>query len=144
MKTIQSVTVWYNGQEVQGTILSAACKDDNLENQALFQYVILEEIILSGSGIAMTKPVVQGNLVMNGEAYQAWETNEYAYDWVAAQLNLTITGDYVPPVPPTPPTPEPTPEPEPTPTPEPEPTPTPEPTRTLPEVEETPESEIEE
>jgi hypothetical protein len=56
---------------------------------------------------------------MTGADYDAWETNEYAYDWVAAQLNLTITGDYVPPVPP-----------------QPEPTPTPEPTRTLPEVEE--------
>ena len=45
---------------------------------------------------------------MTGEVYQAWQTNEYAYDWVAEQLNLTITGDYVPPVPPAP---EPTPEP---------------------------------
>ena len=47
---------------------------------------------------------------MTGDVYQAWQTNEYAYDWVAEQLNLTITGDYVPPVPPQP---EPTPEPEP-------------------------------
>jgi hypothetical protein len=46
---------------------------------------------------------------MTGEEYQAWQTNEYAYDWVAAQLNLTITGDYLPPVPPSP---EPTPTPE--------------------------------
>ena len=111
MKTIQPVTVWFNGQEVQGTILSAACKDDNLENQALFQYVILEEIILSGSGVAITQPVVQGTLVMGGNAYSNWDSNDYAYDWIAAQLNLTITGTYVPPVPPTPPTqPEPTPE----------------------------------
>ena len=53
--------------------------------------------------------LAQGNLTMTGEDYQAWQTNEYAYDWVAGQLNLTITGDYVPPVPPAP---EPTPEPE--------------------------------
>jgi hypothetical protein len=36
---------------------------------------------------------------MTGEAYTQWEVDSYAWDWVAAQLNLTITGDYVPPVP---------------------------------------------
>jgi len=43
---------------------------------------------------------------MDGEAYSQWEVDAYAWDWVAQQLNLTITGDYIPPVPP-----EPTPEP---------------------------------
>jgi hypothetical protein len=42
--------------------------------------------------------VAQGNLSMTGEAYAQWEVDSYAWDWVAAQLNLTITGDYVPPV----------------------------------------------
>jgi hypothetical protein len=111
MKTIESVKVWFNGQETNATILSAACKDDNLQYQALFQYMLLEEIILSGSGVAITQPVVQGTLVMGGDAYEAWDSNEYAYEWIAAQLNLIITGNYVPPVPPVPPTqPESTPE----------------------------------
>lgn len=35
---------------------------------------------------------------MTGEDYAAWQTNQYAYDWIAEQLNLTIVGDYVPPV----------------------------------------------
>jgi hypothetical protein len=35
---------------------------------------------------------------MTGEAYAAWEVDSYAWDWVAEQLNITITGDYVPPV----------------------------------------------
>jgi hypothetical protein len=34
---------------------------------------------------------------MSGEAYAEWTIDEYAWDWVAEQLNLTITGDYVPP-----------------------------------------------
>jgi hypothetical protein len=42
--------------------------------------------------------LAQGNLTMSGDDYDAWETNDYAYDWVAGQLNLTIIGDYVPPV----------------------------------------------
>jgi hypothetical protein len=36
---------------------------------------------------------------MTGDAYAQWEVDSYAWDWVAAQLNLTITGDYIPPVP---------------------------------------------
>jgi hypothetical protein len=35
---------------------------------------------------------------MSGEVYDAWETNDYAYNWIATELNLTITGDYVEPV----------------------------------------------
>ena len=49
---------------------------------------------------------------MDTETYDQWELDSFAWDWVAQQLNLTITGEYVPPVPPQPePTPEPTPEP---------------------------------
>jgi hypothetical protein len=39
---------------------------------------------------------------MSGEDYVGWATNEYAYNWVATQIDVTITGDYVPPVPPQP------------------------------------------
>ena len=35
---------------------------------------------------------------MTGEAYTKWTQDAYAWDWIAEQLNLTITGDYVPPV----------------------------------------------
>ena len=45
---------------------------------------------------------------MTGEAYNAYGTNPFAWDWIANQLNLTITGDYVPPTPT--PTPTPTPD----------------------------------
>jgi hypothetical protein len=36
---------------------------------------------------------------MTGEAYQEWNQDEFAWEWVAEQLNLTITGDYVAPEP---------------------------------------------
>jgi hypothetical protein len=35
---------------------------------------------------------------MTGEAYQQWTVDSEAWSWIAAQLNLTIIGDYVPPV----------------------------------------------
>jgi hypothetical protein len=38
----------------------------------------------------------QGNLIMNGDDYQAWETNEYAWSWVAGKLGVVITGEHQP------------------------------------------------
>ena len=99
MKTIESVSIWDNGTVQEAKILNAYCINDNLSTSGTFYYSILSDA---------QQQLAQGNLTMTGEDYQAWQTNEYAYDWVAGQLNLTITGDYVPPVPPAP---EPTPEP---------------------------------
>lgn len=36
---------------------------------------------------------------MTGEDYENWDTNDYAYSWVASKLNLVITGEYVKPDP---------------------------------------------
>ena len=93
MKTIEPVSIWDNGQVLEATILNAYCINDNLSTSGTFYYSLLSDA---------QQQLAQGNLTMTGEDYQAWQTNEYAYDWVAAQLNLTITGDYVPPVPPDP------------------------------------------
>ena len=30
--------------------------------------------------------------------YNDWQTNQYAWDWIATQIDVTIIGDYVPPV----------------------------------------------
>ena len=102
MKTISPVSIWDNGTVQEGTILNAYCINDNLSTSGTFYYQLLSENV----DLTVGQQLTQGNLTMTGDAYQAWQTNEYAYDWVAEQLNLTITGDYVPPVPPAP---EPTP-----------------------------------
>jgi len=104
MKQIESVQIWDNGQVLEAKILNAYCINDNLSTSGTFYYQLLSETV----DLAVGQQLTQGNLTMTGEEYQAWQTNDYAYDWVAAQLNLTITGDYVPPAPPAP---EPTPEP---------------------------------
>lgn len=103
MKTIQPVTVWYNGNEVEATLLSSNCTDDNLSISAQFSYQLLQ-IIPNPSNpyYDYIVPVANGSLLMTGETYQNWQTNDYAYDWIAQQLNLTITGEYIPPVPPPP------------------------------------------
>ena len=97
MKTINPVTVWYNGQEVQATVLGAVVQSDNLQNSATFQYQLLQPI--ENGGYVYLQSVAQNYLTMTGDVYLNWDTNDYAYDWIAQQLNLTITGPYVPPTP---------------------------------------------
>jgi hypothetical protein len=104
MKTIQPVSIWDNGQTLEAKILNAYAVNVSLGTSATFYYSLMTELEDGKIGVQ----VAQGNLTMTGEAYTQWTVDSYAWDWIAAQLNLTITGDYVPPVPPQP---EPTPEP---------------------------------
>ena len=97
MKTIQPVVFPLNlGTAI---ILNAYCINDNLSTSATFYYTLLSDV---------QSQLQQGNLTMTGEDYDNWATNEYAYEWVAQQIDVTITGDFIPPVPPQP---EPIPEP---------------------------------
>ena len=92
MKTIAPIQSWVNGQSVTATIFNLYPIGGTLFVQAGFCYQLLD----SNQAI-----VAQGNINMTGAAYQAWGNNdEYAYEWAASPdvLNLTITGDYVPPV----------------------------------------------
>jgi len=89
MKNIKPISIWDKGKNEEVIILNANCNNDNLNNFSSFSYSLLNNEM---------KEIAQGNLYMSGEDYIAWETNEYAYDWVAQQLNLTIIGDYVPPI----------------------------------------------
>jgi len=89
MKQINPIQSWINGQSVQATILNAYAINVALGVSASFYYALLDE------NLGM---VAQGNLTMTGEAYTQWTTDNIAWDWIAEQLNLTIVGDYVPPV----------------------------------------------
>jgi hypothetical protein len=93
MKTIQAVSIWDNGQTVEAKILNAYAVNVTLGTSATFYYSLLSETAEGYVG----QQVAQGNLNMTGEAYQEWNQDEFAWEWVAAQLNLTITGDYVTP-----------------------------------------------
>jgi hypothetical protein len=102
MKTIQPVSIWDNGQVKEAKILNAYAVNVTLGTSATFYYSLSAE----NEDQTIGSQVAQGNLSMVGEAYEQWQADNYAWDWVAQQLNLVITGDYIPPVPP-----EPTPEP---------------------------------
>jgi hypothetical protein len=98
MKTIEPVSIWDNGQTIEAKVLNAYAVNVALGTSATFYYALLAENDDETLGVTLA----QGNLNMTGEAYQEWTTDNVAWDWIAQQLNLTITGDYVPPVPPTP------------------------------------------
>lgn len=87
MKQIQPVSIWYNGQIIQATILNAYAVNVVLNTSATFYYSLLN---------SSQELVANGNLLMTGEAYTQWQTDNYAWDWIAQQLNLTIIGDYPP------------------------------------------------
>jgi hypothetical protein len=93
MKTISPIQSWINGKSVTATIFNMYVIGGVLGSSASFYYSLLDSDLAN---------VAQGNLTMSGEAYLGWgNDDEYAWNWAASsdQLNLTIIGDYVPPVP---------------------------------------------
>jgi hypothetical protein len=94
MKTIQPVSIWDNGQNLEAKILNAYAVNVILGTSATFYYALYAESDDNVQGVQ----VRDGNLTMTGDSYTQWTVDSYAWDWVASQLNLTITGDYIPPV----------------------------------------------
>ena len=91
MKTISPIQSWINGKSVTATILNTFANNVTLGISATFYYGLLDE------NLSM---VAQGGLNMTGEDYAKWGANDqYAWEFIATSLNLTIIGDYVPPVP---------------------------------------------
>ena len=91
MKNIIPVPMWDNGTVQEATVLDTYAINVQLNNSANFEYVLYSTV-----DSQINKILSQGNLIMSGEAYAQWQEDLYAWDYVAAQLNLTITGDYVP------------------------------------------------
>ena len=87
MKTIQPVNIWANGVVKAATIFQLYGVSDNLKDSAVFFYALLDSSLVS---------LAQGNITMNGTDYENYQSNQYAWDWAATTLNLTITGDYIP------------------------------------------------
>jgi hypothetical protein len=85
MKQIQPVSIWYNGIMVMATIFNMNSINDNLTSSATFYFQLFTE---------QNQQVAEGNLTMTGFDYEAYSTspdsNSYAYQWGATQLNLTL------------------------------------------------------
>jgi len=85
MKTIQPVSIWYNGTIDSAIIFNLTCINDNLFNSATFYYELKDSAFVT---------IASGNLTMSLPDYATdWQTNDSAYLWAATKLNLVITGD---------------------------------------------------
>lgn len=84
MKKISPVNIWNAGQLKEAVNLICYVISDNLKDSAIFYYNLqdAESLILA-----------EGNLSMNDSIYQGWETNEYAWQWCANSLGLTIINE---------------------------------------------------
>ena len=85
MKQIQPVSIWYNGQMIASTIFNMTSTNDNLVDSATFYYALV---------VDPNFQVADGILTMSGTDYSNYssspDSNQYAYEWGATQLNLTL------------------------------------------------------
>ena len=92
MKTIQPIKVWKDGATESATIFNMYISFDDLSTTAIFYYDLFNDALVK---------IADGKISMTGADYQNWDdSNIAAYLFAADLLNLTITGEYVPPSPP--------------------------------------------
>lgn len=88
MKAIESIPIWIKGHVKEATLLKAHVTNLQLNKSADFWYGLLDE---------NQHILASGNLKLEGEEYQEWDADTFAWEWIAGQLNLTIIEDYVKP-----------------------------------------------
>lgn len=85
MKEINPISIWYNGQMIAATIFNMVSTNDNLVDSATFYYALF---------VDPNFQVADGVLTMSGTDYSNYssspDSNSYAYQWGATQLNLTL------------------------------------------------------
>jgi|688.fasta_scaffold16821_21 hypothetical protein len=85
MIKIKQFKIWISGKLTPVDYLYILCNTDNLKDTATFYYALHNEI--NGE---IGNLVANGNLTMSGVDYDGFNSNEYAINWVASQLKITI------------------------------------------------------
>jgi hypothetical protein len=94
MKSIEPITIWKNGEQLEANLLNVIIINDNLATACSFYY----SLNTSGEGteampLVVGQTLVEGNITMDGENYLAWDgDNDYAFTYIAEKLNLTLIG----------------------------------------------------
>lgn len=90
--SIQSVTIWANGEAKQGNYINASIVNDNLSDYAQFYWQISS--VTSTGEDQQKEALAHGNTSISGAAYDAWgqaaDVNLAAYEYICQQLNLTL------------------------------------------------------
>lgn len=104
MKSIEPVSIWVDGSVKEANKLNLYLVHDDLKSTCTFYYgLLIEEEVSEGAADPSGGPshmtnrqtiLAQGNLVMNGDDYQNWNSeediNQAAYEWVAGKLSLNL------------------------------------------------------
>lgn len=91
MKSIQPVSVWFNGEEKSANILNASIIADDMATSATFYYQLMESSQDEEGNNVIGQGLASGNVSMNSEEYDAWDnSNDAAYQFIADKLNLVI------------------------------------------------------
>jgi len=95
MKTITPQPIWIDGISKLATVIFSQVNTDNLKDSATFYFQLYQQIDVN------IVPLVNGTINMTGIDYTTYnsssDANAYAWDWIATTLNVTITGEYIPP-----------------------------------------------
>jgi hypothetical protein len=89
-KQIEPVTIWVNGQTKTAEFLDARGIDVTLGTSAQFYWSLFTKVVDPEGVESPGEFLTNGNLFMGGADYLAWDQDEVAWDFIAAQLNLTI------------------------------------------------------
>jgi hypothetical protein len=90
MKKIQPFNIWVNGQNKSAKYMLLRCGTDNLEDSAMFYYSLHEATLNKDEEEVPGNVLTDGNITMTGKDYDDWQTNNYAWDWAAKQLNIKL------------------------------------------------------
>lgn len=89
MVQIEPIKIWSNGKTLNAVFFELQSVFDNLKDTATFYYKLLSTDLIT---------LADGNLTMIEPDYTLYSTstdsNAFAYEWAAIQLNLTIINFY--------------------------------------------------
>lgn len=92
MAQIQPITLWIQGQTKTANAFDLSIVNDDLATRAVLYYRLGSET--QSETETETIWLQDGNLTIDGQAYQDWDAdtsaNEWIYNWAAQQLNITI------------------------------------------------------
>ncbi len=95
MKTITPQPIWIDGISKLATVIFSQVNSDNMKDSATFYFQLYQQVDVN------IVPLVKGTIDMTGSDYITYnssnDANAYAWMWIATTLNITITGEYIPP-----------------------------------------------
>ena len=90
MKLIEPIQIWDKGVVKTAEFLNAQGINVTLGVSAGFYWNLLTKVTDAEGNEVAGESIAQGNLTMDGEDYQAWNQDIFAWEWIASQINVVI------------------------------------------------------